>query len=151
MYRRHKKVLLAVFVGTFIVTYFFNLEFVPIAEIAITVASIAMGVYIAAVSALLGSNYSKSLRQVIDKEYPTKTLLGVLAGYFRIAGTFCILLIAIGCMYTIPAKVDMSITTIAYIFRCGAAISYSVFSVNILFLWLILQFLINSLGKATNE
>lgn len=151
MYRRHKKVLLAVFVGTFFVTYCFNLEFAPIAEIAITVASIAMGVYIAAVSALLGSNYSRSLRQVTDKEYPTKTLLGVLAGYFRIAGTFCILLIAIGCIYTIPTKVDMSLATIAYIFRCGAAISYSVFSVNILFLWLILQFLINSLGKATNE
>lgn len=151
MYKRHKKALLFVFAGTFIVTYLFNIDFAPIAEIAITVASIAMGVYIAAVSALLGSNYAKSLRQITDKEYPSKTLLGVLAGYFRMAGVFCIFLIVIGCVYTLPVKMEISITTIVYIFRSGAAISYSIFSVNILFLWLILQFLINSLGKATNE
>lgn len=151
MYKRHKIVLLAVFVGTFIITYLYGLDFAPIAETAITVASIAMGVYIAAVSALLGSNYAKSLRQITDKEYPNKTLLGVLADYFRIAGAFCIFLIVIGYIYTLPAKVDISSTTISYILRSGAAISYSVFSVNILFLWLILQFLINSLGKATNE
>mgnify|MGYP000245263791 CR=1 FL=1 len=78
MYKRHKLLLLAVFVGSFFITFLLNLEFSPIAE-AITVASIAMGVYIAAVSALLGSNYAKNLKTTTDPEYPTKTLLGVLA------------------------------------------------------------------------
>ena len=78
MYKRHKLLLLAVFVGSFFITFLLNLEF-SIAEAAITVASIAMGVYIAAVSALLGSNYAKNLKTTTDPEYPTKTLLGVLA------------------------------------------------------------------------
>ena len=42
------------------------------AEAAITVASIAMGVYIAAVSVLLGSDYAKNLKTTTDKEYPAK-------------------------------------------------------------------------------
>ena len=79
MYKRHKLLLLAVFVGSFFITFLLNLEFSPIAEAAITVASIAMGAYIAAVSALLGSNYAKNLKTTTDPEYPTKTLLGVLA------------------------------------------------------------------------
>ena len=62
MYKRHKLLLLAIFVGSFFITFLLGLDFSPIAEAAITVASIAMGVYIAAVSALLGSDYAKNLK-----------------------------------------------------------------------------------------
>lgn len=147
MYKRHKLFLLAVFVGSFFVAFFLDLDFSPIAEAAITVASIAMGVYIAAVSALLGSDYAKSLKTT-DKEYPTKTLLGVLADYFRIAGLFCVVLIVDGCLYLIPTVWDTTGYFAANIFRCGSAFSYAVFSANILFLWLILIFLVNSLSKS---
>ena len=58
MYRRHKILLLVCFGGIFLIAFFFNWEFYAVAEAAITVASIAMGVYIAAVSALLGSQYT---------------------------------------------------------------------------------------------
>lgn len=60
MYKRHKLLLFAVFVGSFFITFLLGLDFSPMAEAAITVASIAMGVYIAAVSALLGSDYAKN-------------------------------------------------------------------------------------------
>lgn len=102
MYKRHKLLLLAVFVGSFFITFLLGLDFSPMAEAAITVASIAMGVYIAAVSALLGSDYAKNLKTTTDKEYPSKILLGVLADYFRIAGLFCVVLIVAGCLYLIP-------------------------------------------------
>ena len=148
MYKRHKLFLLEVFVGSFFVAFFLNLDFSPIAEAAITVASIAMGVYIAAVSALLGSDYAKSLKTTTDKEHPTKTLLGVLADYFRIAGLFCVVLIVDGCLYLIPTVWDTTGYFAANIFRCGSAFSYAVFSANILFLWLILIFLVNSLSKS---
>ena len=49
MYKRHKLLLFAVFVGSFFITFLLGLDFSPMAEAAITVASIAMGVYIAAV------------------------------------------------------------------------------------------------------
>lgn len=151
MYKRHKLFLLAVFVGSFFVAFFLDLDFSPIAEAAITVASIAMGVYIAAASALLGSDYAKSLKTTTDKEYPTKTLLGVLADYFRIAGLFCVVLIVVGCLYLIPTVWDATGYFVANIFRCGSAFSYAVFSANILSLWLILIFLVNSLSKAVKQ
>ena len=92
MYKRHKVLLLICIIGTFLMAFFFNWEFEAVAEVAITVASIAMGVYIAAVSALLGSQYAQELKSKTDPEYPTKTLLGVLASYFRLAGASCVLL-----------------------------------------------------------
>ena len=79
MYRRHKILLLVCFVGIFLMAFFFNWECYAVAEAAITVASIAMGVYIAAVSALLGSQYAKDLKGNTDKECSTKTLVCVLA------------------------------------------------------------------------
>lgn len=110
-----------------------------------------MGVYIAAVSALLGSNYAKNLKTTTDPEYPTKTLLGVLADYFRIAGLFCVMLIIVGCLYLIPMAWDASSYFLAILFRCESAFSYAVFSANILFLWLILIFLVNSLNKSVKQ
>ena len=102
MYKRHKLLFLVVFTVSFGIIFLLDLDFSPMAEAAITVASIAMGVYIAAVSALLGSDYAKNLKTTTDKEYPTKTLLGVLADYFRFAGLFCVVLIVAGCLYLIP-------------------------------------------------
>ena len=54
MYKRHKRQLSICVMATTAMAFMFDWDFTPIAEIAVTVASIAMGVYIAAVSALLG-------------------------------------------------------------------------------------------------
>lgn len=144
MYKRHKRQILLCVIVTTAAAFMFDLSFEPIAEIAVTVASIAMGVYIAAVSALLGSQYVKELKETPDKEQPTKTLLGVLAGYFRYAGISCILLIVVSCLFLIPSNISFS----PLLLKAGGAVSYGLFSSNILLLWLILLFLVNSLGKS---
>lgn len=104
MYKRHKRQLSICVMATTAMAFMFDWDFTPIAEIAVTVASIAMGVYIAAVSALLGSQYAKDLKGTTDSELPSKTLLGVLADYFRCAGFSCILLILTSCLFLIPSK-----------------------------------------------
>ena len=68
MYKRHKHQLGICVLVTFIVAAIFDWKFEPMAEVAVTVASIAMGVYIAAVSALLGSQYAKELKSLSGKE-----------------------------------------------------------------------------------
>ena len=75
-------------------------------------------------------------------------LLGVLADYFRLAGIACVLLIIISCAFLIPANMDLSSNYLLYLLRCGSAFSYAIFAGNILLLWLILIFLVNSLGKS---
>ena len=86
-----------------------------------------------------------------SKEYPSITLLGVLADYFRIAGLFCVVLIVAGCLYLIPTVWNATGHFATNIFRCASAFSYAVFSANILFLWLILVFLVNSLSKSVKQ
>ncbi len=105
MYKRHKRQLSICVMATTAMAFMFDWDFTPIAEIAVTVASIAMGVYIAAVSALLGSQYAKDLKGTTDRELPSKTLLGVLADYFRYAGFSCILLILTSCLFLIPSNI----------------------------------------------
>lgn len=144
MYKRHKRQLGICVLLTFIGAFIFDCNFEPMAETCVTVASIAMGVYIAAVSALLGSQYAKELRGITDREQPDKTLLGVLAEYFRYAGLWCILLIAVSCLFLIPSNINFS----PLLLRIGSSLSYGLFSSNILFLWLMLVFLVNSLGKS---
>ena len=77
--------------------------------------------------AVLGSDYAKKLKTTTDEEYPTKTLLGVLADYFRIAGLFCVVLIVAGCLYLIPTVWNATGLFATNIFRCGSAFSYAVF------------------------
>lgn len=144
MYKRHKRQILLCIIVTTAVAFMFDWSFEPIAEIAVTVASIAMGVYIAAVSALLGSQYAKELKATTDKEQPNKTLLGVLAGYFRYAGISCILLIVVSSLFLIASNISFS----PMLLKVGGAVSYALFSSNILLLWIILLFLVNSLGKS---
>lgn len=144
MYKRHKRQLSICVMAITAMAFMFDWDFTPIAEIAVTVASIAMGVYIAAVSALLGSQYAKDLKGTTDSELPSKTLLGVLADYFRCAGFSCILLILTSCLFLIPSNIMFS----PILLKVGSSLSYGVFSSNIFLLWLILVFLVNSLGKS---
>ena len=67
------------------------------------------------------------------------------------AGLFCVVLIVAGCLYLIPTVWNATGHFATNIFRCGSAFSYAVFSANILFLWLILVFLVNSLSKSVKQ
>lgn len=143
MYKRHRRQISRCFVITCIVAFAFDWEYYAIAEMAVTVASIAMGVYIAVVSSLLGSQYAKELKNKTDSEYSTKTMLGVLADYFRWASGSCMLLIIVSCLFIIPSSIDFW----PILLRLGGSFSYGLFASNILLMWYILIFLINSLGK----
>jgi hypothetical protein len=143
MYKRHIFLILIVFVAVFGFSYCYKLEYEKIAESAINVVSIAMGIYIAAVSSILGSKYSKKLVNINDGEHKDKTLLGVLAEYLRWAGR--------ASMFTIV----ISLINILGVFRGKGffnglipAISFGSFSVNLIMFFLIFKFLINSLNKA---
>ena len=104
MYRHHRIELITCWTIVSIIAFIYNWDFFEMAGTAITIASIAIGVYIAAVSALLGSKYAEKLQQIEDPEIKTKTFLGVLAHYFRYAGTGCMFLIIISIIYCIPTE-----------------------------------------------
>lgn len=149
MYKRHTFALLICFTGIFFFTFKFSYDFGTIAPFALTVSSIIMGVYIATVSALLGSNYAKRLGSVNDKEITGNTLLGVLGNYFDAAGKCCIMLIVLSCLFLIPLQTYNTVThSRHYLILIFSSLSYAIFAINIVFLYLILIFLVNSLRKS---
>lgn len=68
MDKEHKTYLIICFLLITVIAYILNWNFEKMADTAITLVSIAVGVYIAAVSALLGSPYAKELKQETDKK-----------------------------------------------------------------------------------
>lgn len=157
MYRRHKIECVVLSFLTFLAAIILKADYSKIAEVAISVVSIALAVYIGAASVILGSNFADKLKKQKDRQIKNKTSLGVLATYLRIAGLCGLLTLIISVAYLISLDFSSLSNTLA---QCGqieylpifrrlfSAISCSLFVLNIFYIWLILIFLINSMTKS---
>lgn len=141
MYRRHKASGIIVFISAVIFSYFAEILYDTLAMTAITVVSISVAVYIAVMSALLGSPYADKLKSIRDSKIRGKSQLGVLTTYLRTAGDFGILTIIISSLYQIPSV----ITVPPLLQRLVSSASCGIFAINLLFLWLIFRFLVTAL------
>ena len=152
MYKRHKIIisLLAIFV--FSISFFAPLHYAKIAEVAITIISITLAVYISVATALLGSAFSKSLKKLPDKEDPHKSMLGVLSSYLRWAGVYSVITIIISSIYIIWPGITEANDTIMLVYffasRGFSSFACALFSVNIVFMSIIMEFLVVSLNNA---
>ena len=144
MYKHHKRMIGVLTIVSFFASLLLQVNYNNITDITVTIISIALAVYIAAMSALLGSPYAKELKEKTDSQIPTQTMLGTLAHYLRWAGRLGIITIVISCIYKLkPFVIENKIVS-----SICAALSCSIFSVNILFILLIFVFLVNSLTKS---
>lgn len=161
MYKQDKRRLWYIFIVVFILSFSLDVHYSKIAEQCISLVSISMAVYIAATSVLLGSSYAKVMDTRTDEEIPTKTSLGVLTSYLRTAGSFGVVSIAISVLYVLdigavimnalPATNKFFVAVKYLIPRLASAISCFIFAANIIFMYFILIFLINSISKSVNE
>lgn len=71
MDKEYKIFLIGCFITVSVIAYLLNWNFDSMADTATTLVSIAVGVYIVAASALLGSPYAKELKQITDKKRPS--------------------------------------------------------------------------------
>lgn len=71
MYKRHKRLITMIFVAVFIAASFLKMDYAGIAEIGISIMSIAIAVYIGATSVLLGSPYAEKMKSQVDSEINT--------------------------------------------------------------------------------
>lgn len=143
MYKRHKWLIVILFLITCSASYYFNANYNKIAESAINVTAIAIGIYTAAVSSILGSDYSKKLASITSREYSYKTLLGVLTQYLYWAGVSSLLTIVLSVFFL----TDL-ISKEHFLGKVVSSVSYGFFIVNIILFGLVFQFLVNSLNKA---
>ena len=157
MYKRHKIACIILAVLTFWAAFILKADYSKIAESAISIVSIALAVYIGAASVILGSNFANRLKMQQDRQLKTKTNLGVLASYLRIAGICSLLTVIVSAIYILDLDVSYFDNILI---KCGqvenahffqylfSSLSSSLFAINIFFMWLILIFLINSMTKS---
>lgn len=158
MYERHKRLIVIIFIAVLIAAIILNADYSKIAEASISVMSIAVAVYISATSVILGSTYAEKLKGQVDSKITTSTSLGVLAAYLRNAGALAVIIIMISTLYVLkigtPKPIAILLTNNGWhtigtlIIRVVSAISCGLFAVNIVFMYLILLFLINSMSKS---
>lgn len=158
MYKRDKFIAVLLFLFSGIVTYFFSLDYSKISSTVFTVVSISVAVYIAVAAALLNSKYAVALKNTVDSKIPTKTQLGVLSEYLRWAGRLSIITIAVSCFFVVLPSEQAVVfvqqllkqtNAIETVGQLASSVAFGVFALNILFLWRIFIFLINSLSKST--
>lgn len=143
MYKRHKWLIRSIFFISLVLSYWFNADYNKIAEPVINVTAIAIGIYTAAVSSILGSDYSRKLASITSREFNYKTLLGVLSEYLCWAGILSLSSIILSVLFLanlIPIKTTLG--------KLLSAVSYGIFLVNLILFGLIFMFLIRSLNKA---
>lgn len=158
MYERHKCLIVIIFIAVLIAAIILDADYSKIAEASISVMSIAVAVYISATSVILGSTYAEKLKGQVDSKIKTSTSLGVLAAYLRNAGALAVIMIMISTLYVLkigtPKPIAILLTNNGWhtigtlILRVVSAISCGLFAVNIVFMYLILLFLINSMSKS---
>lgn len=147
MYTHHKVEAVILFIAVAILSFLSAVTYKNLAITAITVVSISLGVYIAAMSALLGSPYADQLKAVADEKVKTKSQLGVLATYLRVAGRFSVFTIIISSLYQFTSlKINN-----AFLSQIVSSISCGIFALNILFLWLIFSFLSTALINSAQK
>ncbi|MEA5040312.1 MAG: hypothetical protein VB086_10800 [Clostridiaceae bacterium] len=141
MYVHHKIKALILFIVVVILSFIIGAAYKDLALAAITAVSISLAVYIAAMTALLGSPYSDRLKTIVDKKIKTKSQLGVLTTYLRVAGGFSVITLIISSLYQFTSlKINNS-----FLSQAASSISCGAFALNIFFLWLIFNFLSTAL------
>lgn len=152
MYKRHKILLTILAIVIFGASYYIPLCYNKIAEAAITVISITLAVYISVATSLLGSAFSRSLKRLPDTEDPTKSMLGVLSCYLKRAGAFSVVTIIISSIYIIWPGFSTSNAKVLILYSCAkrafSALACTMFSINIVFMSIIMGFLVVSLNNA---
>lgn len=141
MYFGHKIVIIITFALTSLISFLIKINYIEIAEIAVTVVSIALAVYISAATALLGSAYAKRMRKQQDKKIKDKSSLGVLANYLQNAGALGLATIIISCAYISKAFCCEHEFLVIFV----SALSTGIFAVNLLFIWIILKFILTAM------
>lgn len=158
MYTRDKAKVVLLFLLITCLAFWLSVDFKSIADSAIAVVSIALAVYIGAASVLLGSPFAQRLKEHRDEQIRTKTSLGVLAGYLRVAGKIGLGTIIVSALFAVKLEgqpiinclgaIGLNVEVVPLVIRVLEAIACGMFAANLFFIWRILIFLINSLTKS---
>lgn len=144
MYSNHKRIAIVLFSLVSLVSYCLDLDFKNIVGESISIVSIALAVYAIAISSLVGSPLSQKLQFTPDVKLKGKTQLGVIKSYIKTAMAISILTLIISCIIKLlPNPSESIIKLLSELIRIIYSISFGLFALDFLFIWIVFVFVIN--------
>lgn len=151
MYPVHKRILACCFIATGLISFWLNIPFEKIASDSITIVSIAIAIYMTAITLLIGSKIVESMGKA-DDIIKTKTKLGVLTVYLKSAVWTGIISIIDCCFLKMYADeyyhgIDDVTQVFQIVYRIAASFGMALFVITLIFMILILYFISASILK----
>lgn len=152
MYKKHVILLISIGLLTLSISWYFKWQYKVIASDVMSFISIAIGLYIAAISFQFGNKMSEYMKKQ-DKRIPTKTHMGVLCTYLKYATYTGFLAIIDSCgvlivssMTYIEKKEDVEMVCERYpeLLYILSSIGFSLFSASLIFSAIIFNFILFS-------
>ena len=141
MEKKHKVLLWCVAVAVAVFSYIFQLDYRNIASEGMSLTSIVLAVYVAAMMGLIGAKLGEKLAKLPSKN-PEYTQLWVLRRYFSNAVIVSVLTIVASSIILLiperPACVPMSNP-----YLLVSSLSLAVYAVNLVFMGFIMKFMLN--------
>ena len=139
LYKRHRILLVILLLLSYTFAWSYNVPFKLIASDTITLNSIAIAVYMTAITLLIGSKTADAMKKP-DYEIKTKTQAGVLIAYLKramLVGIFSILDSFAVKMYCN----EELLTQKPYVYKVISSVGFALLSLTIFFMWLIFRFI----------
>lgn len=122
----------------------FSLDYSLIAESGLTLSSIVLAVYIAAIIGLINSDLAKKMQKTVAGSQKDRTQLGVLTLYFKLASFCAIATIVISSVILLAEKPAPSAAELLhYLWSALSVLGIIAYAENLVFLAMIMRFMLN--------
>lgn len=144
MEKKHRILLAVIALVTAGCGYLLGLDYSKIAESGLTLSSIVLAVYIAAIIGLINTPLAKKMQKAIATPQKDKTQLGVLTLYFKWAAFFSVGTILISSLILLLSKpTPATIQVLVWGWRALSILGLVFYVENIVFLVIIMRFMLN--------
>lgn len=124
-----------------LISIFIKIDYSPLASSGLTLSSIVLAVYVAAIIGLVNTTLSQKMQKTISNSHTDKTQMGVLTSYLKKAISLSIGTIIISSLFLLFK--DCGKGSYELIRRIMSVLGIVFYSENLLFLWMIIRFMLN--------
>lgn len=130
-------------VTTAILAVKFNLDYGRIVAHGLTLSSIVLAVYVAAIIGLINSDLAKKMQKTAAQNKTDKSQLGVLTTYFKMAAFFSILTIIVSSLLLLIPQPDFTEALQYQCWKFLSVVGLVSYTENLLFLIITIRFMLN--------
>lgn len=121
----------------------FQWNYADIAESGLTLSSIVLAVYVAAITGLINSDLAKKMQKSIAARQKDKTQLGVLTRYFKIATSYSIATIFVSSLILLVKEPESTEVVLFYAWSILSLCGLVFYIENLVLLAMVIRFMLN--------